>query len=141
MIYFFVFQERHNAKTVGEIKQFVSQLPHMQAARSSLANHTSIAELIKDITSTHTTPLIWPLDCFTFHFVCILDRFSHHVFISKKTKPCGTQSVFQCNNINHLKSVTKTTSYLLFLLVVRTYNPVFLFSCSIVCYRCHLHLF
>lgn len=48
---FFVLQERHNAKTVGEIKQFVSQLPHMQAARSSLANHTSIAELIKDITS------------------------------------------------------------------------------------------
>uniref|UniRef100_A0A8C1N9V9 VPS33A core subunit of CORVET and HOPS complexes n=1 Tax=Cyprinus carpio TaxID=7962 RepID=A0A8C1N9V9_CYPCA len=45
------FEERHNAKTVGEIKQFVSQLPHMQAARSSLANHTSIAELIKDITS------------------------------------------------------------------------------------------
>uniref|UniRef100_A0A673L6G5 Vacuolar protein sorting-associated protein 33A n=1 Tax=Sinocyclocheilus rhinocerous TaxID=307959 RepID=A0A673L6G5_9TELE len=45
------FEERHNAKTVGEIKQFVSQLPHMQAARGSLANHTSIAELIKDITS------------------------------------------------------------------------------------------
>uniref|UniRef100_A0A8C4YZF6 Vacuolar protein sorting-associated protein 33A n=1 Tax=Gadus morhua TaxID=8049 RepID=A0A8C4YZF6_GADMO len=45
------FEERHNAKTVGEIKQFVSQLPHMQAARSSLANHTSIAELIKDLTS------------------------------------------------------------------------------------------
>uniref|UniRef100_H3BFJ3 VPS33A core subunit of CORVET and HOPS complexes n=1 Tax=Latimeria chalumnae TaxID=7897 RepID=H3BFJ3_LATCH len=46
------FKERHNAKTVGEIKQFVSQLPHMQAARSSLANHTSIAELIKDITTS-----------------------------------------------------------------------------------------
>ncbi|KAG2470494.1 VP33A protein, partial [Polypterus senegalus] len=48
------FEERHNAKTVGEIKQFVSQLPHMQAARSSLANHTSIAELIKDITKFAT---------------------------------------------------------------------------------------
>lgn len=47
------FQERHNAKTVGEIKQFVSQLPHMQAARGSLANHTSIAELIKDVTSEY----------------------------------------------------------------------------------------
>uniref|UniRef100_U3IH00 Vacuolar protein sorting-associated protein 33A n=1 Tax=Anas platyrhynchos platyrhynchos TaxID=8840 RepID=U3IH00_ANAPP len=47
------FEERHHAKTVGEIKQFVSQLPHMQAARSSLANHTSIAELIKDITSEY----------------------------------------------------------------------------------------
>ncbi|XP_068767524.1 vacuolar protein sorting-associated protein 33A isoform X1 [Struthio camelus] len=46
------FEERHHAKTVGEIKQFVSQLPHMQAARSSLANHTSIAELVKDITTS-----------------------------------------------------------------------------------------
>ena len=50
---FHPFQERHNAKTVGEIKQFVSQLPHMQAARGSLANHTSIAELIKDVTSEY----------------------------------------------------------------------------------------
>ncbi|KAM8866504.1 vacuolar protein sorting-associated protein 33A [Synchiropus picturatus] len=48
------FEERHNAKTVGEIKQFVSQLPHMQAARSSLANHTSVAELIKDITTSES---------------------------------------------------------------------------------------
>ncbi|XP_030074492.1 vacuolar protein sorting-associated protein 33A isoform X2 [Microcaecilia unicolor] len=46
------FEERHHAKTVGEIKQFVSQLPHMQAARTSLANHTSIAELIKIITTS-----------------------------------------------------------------------------------------
>uniref|UniRef100_A0A2K6GII8 VPS33A core subunit of CORVET and HOPS complexes n=1 Tax=Propithecus coquereli TaxID=379532 RepID=A0A2K6GII8_PROCO len=46
------FEERHNAKTVGEIKQFVSQLPHMQAARGSLANHTSIAELVKDVTTS-----------------------------------------------------------------------------------------
>uniref|UniRef100_A0A8C5LQK2 VPS33A core subunit of CORVET and HOPS complexes n=1 Tax=Leptobrachium leishanense TaxID=445787 RepID=A0A8C5LQK2_9ANUR len=46
------FEGRHNAKTVGEIKQFVSQLPHMQAERTSLANHTSIAELIKDITTS-----------------------------------------------------------------------------------------
>uniref|UniRef100_A0A8C6PLH4 Vacuolar protein sorting-associated protein 33A n=1 Tax=Nothobranchius furzeri TaxID=105023 RepID=A0A8C6PLH4_NOTFU len=52
------FEERHNAKTVGEIKQFVSQLPHMQAARSSLANHTSIAELIKDITSKFVLQLL-----------------------------------------------------------------------------------
>uniref|UniRef100_A0A4W4HM81 VPS33A core subunit of CORVET and HOPS complexes n=1 Tax=Electrophorus electricus TaxID=8005 RepID=A0A4W4HM81_ELEEL len=48
------FEERHNAKTVGEIKNFVSQLPHMQAARSSLANHTSVAELIKDITTSES---------------------------------------------------------------------------------------
>ncbi|CAH2295822.1 vacuolar sorting-associated 33A [Pelobates cultripes] len=46
------FEGRHSAKTVGEIKQFVSQLPHMQAERASLANHTSIAELIKEITTS-----------------------------------------------------------------------------------------
>ena len=33
-------QERHAAKTVGEIKQFVSKLPHMQAAKQSLATRT-----------------------------------------------------------------------------------------------------
>lgn len=31
-------QERHGAKTVGEIKRFVSKLPHIQAAKESLAN-------------------------------------------------------------------------------------------------------
>ncbi|XP_071092847.1 vacuolar protein sorting-associated protein 33A-like isoform X1 [Haliotis cracherodii] len=44
------FDERHSAKTVGEMKQFVSKLPHLQAARQSLATHTSIAELIKEAT-------------------------------------------------------------------------------------------
>uniref|UniRef100_F6ZCB1 Vacuolar protein sorting-associated protein 33A n=1 Tax=Callithrix jacchus TaxID=9483 RepID=F6ZCB1_CALJA len=56
------FEERHNAKTVGEIKQFVSQLPHMQAARGSLANHTSIAELIKDVTK-RVSLLLPRLEC------------------------------------------------------------------------------
>ncbi|XP_014664032.1 PREDICTED: vacuolar protein sorting-associated protein 33A-like isoform X2 [Priapulus caudatus] len=46
------FEERHGAKTVGEIKQFVSKLPHIQAAKESLANHTSIAELVKEVTDT-----------------------------------------------------------------------------------------
>ncbi|KAH9503153.1 Vacuolar protein sorting-associated protein 33A [Bulinus truncatus] len=46
------FDERHAAKTVGEMKQFVSKLPHLQAARSSLGIHTSIAELIKDVTDS-----------------------------------------------------------------------------------------
>ena len=36
-----LFQERHAAKTVGEIKQFVSKLPHMQNAKSSLATRMS----------------------------------------------------------------------------------------------------
>ncbi|XP_041347888.1 vacuolar protein sorting-associated protein 33A-like [Gigantopelta aegis] len=44
------FDERHSAKTVGEMKHFVSKLPHLQAARQSLAIHTSIAELIKEAT-------------------------------------------------------------------------------------------
>ena len=37
----FLFKERHAAKTVGEIKQFVSKLPHMQAAKQSLATRKS----------------------------------------------------------------------------------------------------
>ena len=31
------FQERKGAKTVRDIKQFVSKLPHIQAAKQSLA--------------------------------------------------------------------------------------------------------
>ncbi|XP_064620960.1 vacuolar protein sorting-associated protein 33A-like [Lineus longissimus] len=46
------YEERHSAKTVGEMKQFVSKLPHMQAAKASLATHTSVAELIKEVTDT-----------------------------------------------------------------------------------------
>ncbi|KAG1714266.1 Vacuolar protein sorting-associated protein 33A [Nymphon striatum] len=48
------FDERHGAKTVGEIKQFVAKLPHMQAAKQSLATHTSIAELVKEVTDTES---------------------------------------------------------------------------------------
>ncbi|CAG5119015.1 unnamed protein product, partial [Candidula unifasciata] len=46
------FDERHTAKTVGEMKQFVSKLPHLQSARTSLGIHTSIAELIKEVTDS-----------------------------------------------------------------------------------------
>nr|XP_039271179.1 vacuolar protein sorting-associated protein 33A-like [Styela clava] len=46
------FEERHAAKTVGEIKKFVSHLPQMQQAKANLASHTSIAELIKEHTDT-----------------------------------------------------------------------------------------
>ncbi|XP_064612161.1 vacuolar protein sorting-associated protein 33A-like [Liolophura sinensis] len=46
------FDERHTAKTVSEMKTFVSKLPHLQGARQSLATHTSIAELIKEVTNT-----------------------------------------------------------------------------------------
>nr|XP_002120775.1 vacuolar protein sorting-associated protein 33A [Ciona intestinalis] len=44
------YEERHTAKTVGEMKQFVSHLPQMQQAKASLAVHTNIAELIKEFT-------------------------------------------------------------------------------------------
>ncbi|CAL4184387.1 unnamed protein product, partial [Meganyctiphanes norvegica] len=42
------FEERHKAKTVGEMKQFVQRLPQMQVAKQSLATHTTIAELIQE---------------------------------------------------------------------------------------------
>ena len=42
------FEERHEARTVREIKQFVDRLPGMQAAKLSLATHTTVAELVKE---------------------------------------------------------------------------------------------
>uniref|UniRef100_A0A8C4NL75 VPS33A core subunit of CORVET and HOPS complexes n=1 Tax=Eptatretus burgeri TaxID=7764 RepID=A0A8C4NL75_EPTBU len=48
------FEERHQARTVGEIKQFVSRLPHMQTIKSSLATHTAIAELIQEATRSES---------------------------------------------------------------------------------------
>jgi len=42
------FQERHEAKTVREMKEFVEKLPSMQAAKQSLGIHTTIAEMVKD---------------------------------------------------------------------------------------------
>ncbi|XP_038056680.1 vacuolar protein sorting-associated protein 33A-like [Patiria miniata] len=44
------YEERKDAKTVRDIKQFVTKLPHIQAAKASLATHTSIAELVKERT-------------------------------------------------------------------------------------------
>ena len=47
-----LWQERHAAKTIGEMKQFVSKLPHLQATRQSLATREltavfpSMAELL-----------------------------------------------------------------------------------------------
>ncbi|XP_052075554.1 vacuolar protein sorting-associated protein 33A-like isoform X1 [Mytilus californianus] len=46
------FDERHSAKTVSDMKQFVSKLPHLQQVRQSLSIHTSIAELVKEYTDT-----------------------------------------------------------------------------------------
>lgn len=48
------FEERHGEKTVQEIKQFVARLPHMMATKASLATHTTIAELIKEVTDSNS---------------------------------------------------------------------------------------
>ena len=37
-------------KTVREIRQFVDKLPALQNTRKSQSNHTSMAELIKEVT-------------------------------------------------------------------------------------------
>ncbi|KAF2366399.1 Sec1-like protein [Trinorchestia longiramus] len=42
------FEERHLAKTVVEMKHFVQKLPRIQAAKQSLALHTSIAEALQE---------------------------------------------------------------------------------------------
>ncbi|XP_041972042.1 vacuolar protein sorting-associated protein 33A [Aricia agestis] len=44
--------ERHKDKSVQEIKQFVSRLPQLLADKASLAQHTTIAEYIKETTDS-----------------------------------------------------------------------------------------
>ncbi|KAH9528320.1 Vacuolar protein sorting-associated protein 33A [Dermatophagoides farinae] len=44
------FDERRTAKTVREIKQFVEKIPYLQRLRNQQANHTSMAELIREVT-------------------------------------------------------------------------------------------
>ena len=39
------YEEHRSAKTVGQMKEFVHKIPHIQAAKSSLALHTGIAEV------------------------------------------------------------------------------------------------
>ncbi|PAA83247.1 hypothetical protein BOX15_Mlig014053g4, partial [Macrostomum lignano] len=41
------FDERHQATTVAELKKIVSKLPHMQAAKNSLAVFTTVTEKVK----------------------------------------------------------------------------------------------
>ncbi|KAK8743146.1 hypothetical protein OTU49_001558 [Cherax quadricarinatus] len=42
------YEERHAAKTVGELKQFVQKIPQMEVYKQSVATHTTIAELIQE---------------------------------------------------------------------------------------------
>ncbi|XP_014204862.1 vacuolar protein sorting-associated protein 33A [Copidosoma floridanum] len=46
------FDERHSDKSVQEIRKFVARLPHMLATKQSLAKHTTIAEMIKEVTDS-----------------------------------------------------------------------------------------
>ena len=86
-------QERHAAKTVGEMKQFVSHLPQMQQAKAALAVHTNIAELIKEHTGNFESfcacrakrvllfhPLRSPDCCSNVHFLFFFIFFSFSYF-------------------------------------------------------------
>ncbi|KAI5707103.1 vacuolar protein sorting-associated protein 33A isoform X1 [Diaphorina citri] len=44
--------QNYHEKSVSEMKTLVQQLPHMINTKKLLANHTNIAELIKDVTDT-----------------------------------------------------------------------------------------
>ncbi|XP_037796151.1 vacuolar protein sorting-associated protein 33A-like [Penaeus monodon] len=46
------YEERHAAKTVGELKQFVQRIPQMEVYKQSVATHTTIAELIQEQTAS-----------------------------------------------------------------------------------------
>lgn len=45
--------ERHGEKTIQELKKFVESLPNIKANELSLANHTKIAELVKEVISSY----------------------------------------------------------------------------------------
>uniref|UniRef100_A0A1B0CP49 Putative vacuolar sorting protein vps33/slp1 sec1 family n=1 Tax=Lutzomyia longipalpis TaxID=7200 RepID=A0A1B0CP49_LUTLO len=47
-------EERHGDKSVSAMKKFVERLPIMLAKKASLATHTTIAELIKEVTDSPT---------------------------------------------------------------------------------------
>lgn len=47
------FDERHHDKSVQEMKRFVERLPNMLANKQSLATHTTIAEMIKEVTDSN----------------------------------------------------------------------------------------
>ncbi|KFD55174.1 hypothetical protein M513_03815 [Trichuris suis] len=42
--------QRHHATSIGEYRDFVKRLPSLQAERRSAATHTTIAEMIKEVT-------------------------------------------------------------------------------------------
>uniref|UniRef100_A0A8W7PQX2 VPS33A n=1 Tax=Anopheles coluzzii TaxID=1518534 RepID=A0A8W7PQX2_ANOCL len=45
--------ENHGEKSIQELKKFVESLPHIKSNEQSLATHTTIAELVQDVISSH----------------------------------------------------------------------------------------
>lgn len=65
--------ERHGDKTVQDMKNFVERLPHMLANKQALATHTTIAEIIKEITDSFS--FMDELQCEQEFMICAdLDR-------------------------------------------------------------------
>lgn len=60
--------ERHTSKSVQEMKKFVERLPNMINNRQSVAKHTIIAELIREVTSSDD--FLDHLDCEQEFLVC-----------------------------------------------------------------------
>lgn len=79
------FDERHNDKSVQDMKRFVERLPNMLARKKSLAMHTIIAEMLKETTSSDD--FLDTLDCEQEFLVCAeIDKASSFVedLIAKK---------------------------------------------------------
>lgn len=53
--------ERHNDKSVQDIKRFVERLPNMMAYKKSLAIHTAITEMVNDFSGSEDFHDVW--DC------------------------------------------------------------------------------
>lgn len=79
------FDERHGEKSVQDMKRFVERLPNMLANKQSLATHTTIAEMIKDVTDSND--FLDELTCEQEFLLCAdLDRASSFIedLIAKK---------------------------------------------------------
>ncbi|XP_055319720.1 vacuolar protein sorting-associated protein 33A [Sitodiplosis mosellana] len=61
--------ERHNDKSVQDIKRFVERLPNMMAYKKSLATHTTIAEMLKEVTSSDQ--FLDELECEQEFLICL----------------------------------------------------------------------
>lgn len=60
--------ERHNSKSVQDMKKFVERLPNMINNRQSVAKHTIIAELLREVTASDK--FLDELDCEQEFLIC-----------------------------------------------------------------------